>query len=162
MTDITRIISELPSITLHPGEELLIQDSTGENLYILESGHVEVIKDGIKITEVTEPSAVFGEMAILLNSRHTATIRALAPSTFRVAESSKDYLLHHPALALHVAEILARRLDSLNRYLVDVKSQFREYEDHVGMVDGILDVLMTKHPRRIDRADFDDPNASLP
>lgn len=162
MTDIAQITSTLRAVNVAPGQDLLVQGSTGEHLYILETGQVEVLKDGVKITDVAEPGAVFGEMAILLNCAHTATVRAVTPSVFRVAEFSKAYLLQHPALSLHVAEILARRLDSLNRYLIDVKSQFKEFDDHVGMVDEVLEVLMTKHPRRIDRRDFDDPNEPLP
>jgi hypothetical protein len=45
-----------------------------------------------------------------------------------------------------VARLLARRLDSLNKYLVDVKAQY-EGHDHLGMVDEVLEALMHRHPR---------------
>jgi hypothetical protein len=44
----------------------------------------------------------------------------------------------------------------LNRYLVDVKSQFQGSDDHVHMLDEVLDALMTKHPRSIERRPVDD------
>jgi hypothetical protein len=42
--------------------------------------------------------------------------------------------------------LLARRLDALNKYLVDVKQQF-EGHDHIGMVDEVLDTLLHRQPR---------------
>ncbi len=42
--------------------------------------------------------------------------------------------------------MLARRLDSLNKYLVDVKHQF-EGHDHIGMVDKVLEALLHRQPR---------------
>jgi hypothetical protein len=50
-----------------------------------------------------------------------------------------------------MAGILARRLDSLNRYLVDIKRQFEGRSDHLGIIDEVLDSLMHKHPRAIPR-----------
>ena len=49
-------------------------------------------------------------------------------------------------MCLHVCELLARRLDSLNNYLVDVKRQF-EGHDHIGMVDEVLESLLHRQPR---------------
>jgi CRP/FNR family cyclic AMP-dependent transcriptional regulator len=49
-------------------------------------------------------------------------------------------------VTLHICELLARRLDALNKYLVDVKQQF-EGHDHLGMVDQVLETLMHRHPR---------------
>ena len=43
--------------------------------------------------------------------------------------------------------LLARRLDSLNKYLVDVRHQFAG-DGHLGMVDDVLDTLMHRQPRK--------------
>ena len=43
--------------------------------------------------------------------------------------------------------MLARRLDSVNNYLVDVKKQFAGH-DHLSMVDEMLDTLMLRQPKR--------------
>ena len=50
-----------------------------------------------------------------------------------------------------MARVLARRIDSLNRYLVNIKEQFKDRADHLGIVDEVLDSLMNKHPRDIPR-----------
>jgi CRP-like cAMP-binding protein len=110
-----------------------------------------VRKGDVLIAEIYEPGAVFGDMAFLLKSEPTATVRALTPCTFRHVADPASYFREQPAAALHMAEILARRLDSLNRYLVDIKNQFTDRADHLGIIDEVLDSLMHKHPRTIPR-----------
>ncbi|MCA9413614.1 MAG: cyclic nucleotide-binding domain-containing protein [Candidatus Omnitrophica bacterium] len=156
METLNEFLSELPVRKLQPGEVLMHQGGTDKQVFLLKNGAVEVLKDGVSITEVSEELAVFGEMAILLNKNHTATVRAATESEFYVVEDAKKVLTWHPEAAMYVAEILARRLDSLNRYLVDVKSQFRQFDDHVNMVDEVLDTLMTKHPRNVERRSFEE------
>jgi hypothetical protein len=64
-----------------------------------------------------------------------------------------EFFRKNPDIALHVAELLARRVDSLNRYLVEIKNQFRDRADHLSIIDEVLDSLMHKHPRSIPRRD---------
>jgi hypothetical protein len=61
-------------------------------------------------------------------------------------ESPREFLNSSPAMCLHLCETMARRLDSLNKYLVDVKQQF-EGHDHLGMVDEVLEALLHRQPR---------------
>ncbi len=51
----------------------------------------------------------------------------------------------------NVARILAHRLDAVTRYLVDVKQQFAQAGGHLGMVDEVLETVMTRHPRGMRR-----------
>ncbi|MEJ1972088.1 MAG: hypothetical protein WDM96_06350 [Lacunisphaera sp.] len=67
-----------------------------------------------------------------------------------------NFFRQNPDVALHMATILARRLDSLNRYLVDIKHQFKDRSDHLGIIDEVLDALMHKHPRNIPRREAGD------
>ena len=46
-----------------------------------------------------------------------------------------------------MAELLARRLTALTKYLIDVKRQY-DGHDHIGMVDDVLGTLMHLQPRR--------------
>ena len=156
MSSFQEVIARLPARQFAAGSVVIEQGSRADHLYFLIEGRVEVLKDATTIAEVSEPGAVFGEMSVLLDAVHTATVRVSAPSSFRVAAASLGFLRDHPEVALYVAQILARRLDSLNRYLVDVKSQFKDFDDHMHMVDEVLDALMTKHPRRVERRPVDD------
>jgi CRP/FNR family cyclic AMP-dependent transcriptional regulator len=62
-----------------------------------------------------------------------------------VVQNPREFLEASPIICLHVCELVARRLDALNKYLVDVKQQFQGHE-HLGMVDDVLETLMHRHP----------------
>src|SRR4051812_41965170 len=113
------LLQSLPQITCAAGHVLIKEGRPLAGLYFLEHGEVEVRKGNILIAEIYEPGAVFGDMAYLLKTEPTATVRTLASSTFRHVADANAFFCEQPAAALHMAEILARRLDSLNRYLVD-------------------------------------------
>lgn len=130
---------DLGQIVLQQGEET-------HRLYFLIEGEVEVLKDDVRIATASQSGAVFGEMAVLLGRGHTATVRALKPSSFYVIENPREFLNNSPAACLHVCDLLVRRIDALNRYLVDVKHQY-EGHDHLGMVDELLESLLHRHSR---------------
>lgn len=154
MESLKEFLADLPIQSFKAGEVVIEQGDEDQKVYLLKKGSVEILKDEFLITEVSEELAIFGEMSILLRQPPTATVRTLEDSEFYVVEDAIEVLAWHPEAALYVAEILARRLDSLNKYLVDVKSQFKQYNDHVGMVDEVLETLMNKHPRNIERRPY--------
>ncbi len=129
------------------GDVIIAQDAQGGELLVLLSGEVEVLRDGVRVAKARERGVVFGEMSVLLGRPATATVRAITPAVLSVVENPRQFLIEHPQVSLYVAELLARRLDSLNKYLVDVKRQY-EGHDHLGMVDDVLDSLMNRpYPR---------------
>ncbi len=150
------LIQSLPQVTTAAGQVLIAEGQPVVGLYFLESGEVEVRKGGILIAEVYQAGAVFGDMAYLLKTVPTATVSALTPCTFRHVADPAAFFQLYPAAALHMAEVLAGRLDSLNRYLVDIKNQFKDRADHLGIIDEVLDALMHKHPRVIPRREAGD------
>jgi len=151
------VIRKLPAVRILAGETVVTEGSRDGVLYFLESGTVEIVKEGVSITTVKDSGAVFGEMSVLLDAPHTATVRTLNDCTFRVVENPEEFMIEEPGIAAYVATILAKRLDSLNKYLVDTKSQFQDQDGHVSMVDNILETLMTKHPRTIERREQSGP-----
>ena len=129
-----------------PGQVVVQQGAKTGQLYFLIEGAVEVLKGDVPVAVASEPGVVFGEMAALLGDAHTATVRAVKPCAFYCVEHAREFLQESPPICLHVCELLARRLDALNRYLVDVKHQF-EGHDHIGMVDEVLEALLHRQPR---------------
>jgi CRP-like cAMP-binding protein len=85
---------------------------------------------------------MFGEMSVLLDVPHTATVRALSPVTARVAEDGVAFMKRHPEIAFFLARLLAQRLNAATTYLVDLKQQFEGHGDHLGMVGEVLDALI--------------------
>jgi NADH dehydrogenase FAD-containing subunit/uncharacterized membrane protein YphA (DoxX/SURF4 family) len=59
-----------------PGDEVIRQGDEGETAYVIESGRLEVLKDGNKLGELGEGDC-FGEIALLSNVRRNATVRCL-------------------------------------------------------------------------------------
>jgi CRP/FNR family transcriptional regulator, cyclic AMP receptor protein len=123
------------------GEVVIEQGELTGELLVLVSGSVEILRDDVRLAKTAEPGVVFGEMSALLGGPATATVRALEPAVCAVIGDPRAFLISHPEASLYVAELLARRLDSLNRYLIDVKRQY-EGHDHLGMVDEVLETLM--------------------
>ena len=58
-------LTGLPVMECPCGENVLTAGSTTGRLFVLRSGSVEILKDGVQIAEISEPGAVFGEMAVL-------------------------------------------------------------------------------------------------
>ena len=120
-----RKLAGLPRVNYPAHEVVLTAGSQTGRLLFLRSGAVEVIKDGVQIAKVSALGSVFGDQAVLLDQPHTADVRTLEQSEFYVADQS---LLAIPTVALYVAAILARRLDSANRSLIEVKHQLKAGE----------------------------------
>jgi CRP/FNR family cyclic AMP-dependent transcriptional regulator len=115
-------LAALPLATYRAGETVLSAASTTGRLLILKEGAVTVVKEGVEIAKVTEPGAVFGELSALLGQPHTADVHALEDSQFHVASTATP-LMQDPIALLYVATLLARRMDSANRALIELKRQ---------------------------------------
>ncbi len=146
MSAFLELVGAFP-VQLFPAGEIIVEQSHDTGLmYVLIEGEVEVFRESVRIAKVSLPGAVFGEMSALLGGPHTATVRALRPSSFAVISEPRAFLEKSAIASFHVAELLARRLDAVNKYLVDVKRQY-EGHDHLGMVDQVLDTLLHRQPR---------------
>jgi CRP/FNR family transcriptional regulator, cyclic AMP receptor protein len=132
-------LSERP---FEPGEVLLVEGERDKILYVLIDGTVEVLKSDILVNKQSEPGAIFGELAVLLDIPHTATVRATSPCRTYVVEQAGVFLRAHPDLTYQLAMMLAKKLNSITTYLVDLKNQFEDRDDHLGIVDEVLESLL--------------------
>lgn len=149
MDALPAVVDSLPSRRFATGDVIMKEGTAESELFFLMTGTVEVRKKNELLTRVRESGAMFGEMSVLLGCSHTATVTASTDVECRVADKPIAFMKANPDVMFYVSRILARRLESLNRYLVDVKQQLREEEGHVGMIDEVLDALMTRHPRQV-------------
>lgn len=136
----------LEPVTIAAETNIITEGSQSSVLYILAAGSVNVLKGETRVAHCSEPGAVFGEISVLLNTPHTATVRTVGEASIYQIDNPETFLKEHPEVALHVSRLLARRLDTLTRYLIDVKQQF-EGDSHIGMVDDILDALINRQPK---------------
>lgn len=151
----------LPEQGFAPGETLLAEGATTGKLYFLIEGEVEVLKGDYQINVVSDPGAIFGEISILLGIPHMASVRAVAPTRAYVADGGHAFLQGHPDIAFHLSLILAQRLHGVTSYLVDLKRQFEDQQDHLGMVDDVLETLVHQQAEEFTPGSDRDPNTEL-
>ena len=150
MIDIETDLNRFPLISLAAGDTLIKQGEQTDSIYFLRSGSVRVTKDGYEVAVIRDKGAVFGEMSILLQYQHTASVQCLEDSEFYHIQHPRKYLEEHPGIIWHIAQILGMRLLHLNQYLVDVKRQY-EGHDHLHMVDEVLETLLNQQKTRVVR-----------
>jgi CRP-like cAMP-binding protein len=136
------IFRGLPKRRFAPGESILVEYQKAGVLYILQEGTVEVLKDGISIGTVSEPGAVFGEVSVLLNCTHKATVRAVTPTTCHVLKKPAECLRKRPKIGFHVAAVLAKRLEKINIALVDLKQKVEGHGGDLPPPQKIIDSLL--------------------
>jgi len=156
VANILDLCAEFPDRDLAPGEMVMTDGERTGRLYVLSDGAMEVFRDEVTIAFVDDPGAVFGEMSLLLDIPHTASVRAAGPAKVRIIDDALDYLAGHPELLLPIAQLLARRVRNSTTYLVDLKRQFQDRTDHLGMVDEVLESLVHQQDERFT------PDADLP
>lgn len=142
MNEILAQCQDMPERSFAPGEDILREGERSGVVYILIDGSVEVLKGDMQVTTSAESGAFFGEMSALLDAPHMATVRALTPSRFHMAENAAEFLQLSPQVALAIARLLAKRLQAMTTYLVDLKNQFEDHGDHLAMVDAVLETLV--------------------
>lgn len=133
---------DLPVIRFEPGEILLAEGETSGRLFVLVEGAVEILKGDFQINIVGDRGAILGEMSVLLGMPHMATVRAMTPCAVLVSENASDFLNARPEITYLVAQLLAQRLHGVTTYLVDLKRQFQDEGNHLGVVDEILESLV--------------------
>lgn len=109
--------------TFAPGEVIIEEGRTGNGLFVVTSGKVEVVKglgtENAKLVATFGPGEVFGEMALLGEWPRTASVRALDEVNcigidrwVFIAQLSKQ-----PDMAIRMLQILAQRLKDTDERL---------------------------------------------
>jgi len=113
-----------------PGENIVQQGENGNNMFVIQSGSVEIIqhKDGkdIRIAELFTGD-FFGEMALFERGLRSSTVRAKGET--RVLTVDKSTLMNRvqedPTLAFHIVQRMSARLRELNTKVSRIRSQDR-------------------------------------
>jgi CRP/FNR family cyclic AMP-dependent transcriptional regulator len=128
------------------GTTVIHEGGTTGHLFVLIAGRLEVIKGDTIVASITEPGAMVGEMSVLLDQPHTATVRAASDSTVYEFGDAAAFLRDQPAVALLIARMLAQRLNVANTYLADIMHQYAGHGDHLAMVGEILQSMINLPP----------------
>ena len=146
MNNILQYCNNLPERRFAKGDVVIKQGDRTGVLYILAEGCVEIVKNDFQINTIDSPGSIFGEISVLLDLPHMATVRTLEPCRFLLADHPTEFLKEHPDVHLHLSWLLAKRLNGVTSYLVDLKQQFEDQQDHLGMVDEVLECLVHDQP----------------
>lgn len=94
-----------------PSQIIVTQGTPGQAFYLILSGRVEILRDGISLGAFGSGD-FFGEMSLLDQAPRSATIRALDHTSCLMLSSwdFKALLERHPSIAIKLLEVLSRRL----------------------------------------------------
>jgi CRP-like cAMP-binding protein len=143
MASLLTLTYQQPTRSLNAGEVLIKEGDPGGDIYVLESGRLEVERAGVPLAEISAQGALVGEMSVLLGTANTATVRATAPSTVRVVKDALAYLERQPLVALRVAMLLSQRLDKTSALLVEMAQEHKGEPRDKGIFDRLMQVLVT-------------------
>lgn len=119
------------------------------HLYILIEGRLEVIKGDTVVASIAEPGAVLGEMSVLLDQPHTATVRAASDSVIYEIGDAAAFLGQQPGVAFLICRMLAQRLNAANSHLADIKRQYAGHGTHLAMVGDLLQSMINQSPGQV-------------
>lgn len=135
--------------SLAAGAVLIEEGHSTGHLYVLLEGRLEILKGGEVIALASDPGALFGEMSLLLDQPHTATVRACADCRIYDIHDAQAFLTGTPEVGLTIARMLARRLNAANTYLADLKHQYAGHGTHLAMVGDVLQSMINLPPQRV-------------
>ena len=108
------------------GEVIIKQGDSGNCMYVIQSGEVEVISDNngkeVRLA-IRKEGDFFGEMALFSRELRSATIRALGDA--RILTVDRKNLLNSiqkdPSLAFRIIETLSKRVRDLSEEIAPYK-----------------------------------------
>ncbi len=119
------------------GQTIFLEGDDSQDLYIMVSGEMDILKGNKKIAEVSEIGSLFGEMSFLLGSRRTATAKARGDvKVLRIPkEEITAFLGEFPDIAREITRLLAQRLDETSQALYGLKGFCDQLPDAVILTD---------------------------
>ncbi len=133
-----------------PAGTVVLQEGTKTGrLFVLIEGRLEIIRGNAVVAVLAEPGAVTGEMSLLLDRPHTATVRAASDSMIYEFNDAALFLNEQPAVALLIARLLAQRLNVATTYLADLMKQYAGHGTHLEMIGEILQSMISLPPQQV-------------
>jgi CRP/FNR family transcriptional regulator, cyclic AMP receptor protein len=125
-----QIVNAMVPTTVTSGNTVFREEERGQGLFVLLDGTVEVVKEsgpgGPVIIASVEAPSVLGEMSLITDRPHSATVRARTNCEFRLLTRSQfDRLLQAENLAAYkvvatLADVIAWRLNRMDEKFVEL------------------------------------------
>ena len=125
------------TVVFGAGEILFAEGDSSQDIYVLVEGTLAIYKGDKKLSIVSEPESVVGEMAYLLGEKRTATVKAASPvKALQIpADRISEFLCEVPSLAPKISQTLARRLQETTKVVHGLKEFCDQLPDAVIMTD---------------------------
>jgi CRP/FNR family cyclic AMP-dependent transcriptional regulator len=151
MSNVLALCSSLPELHVPAGTRLIEEGVPMGRIYVVKRGEFEVVRDGVRVVVISEAGAFMGEISALLGSAPMADVVAMQESTVYVVDDAEAATHRDPQLTYAIAQLLARRLQAVTSYLVDIKRQYADSDSHLGLMDQVLANLMAiQQPSTLD------------
>ncbi len=120
-------------ISFEAGQIIFTEGDESEDLFILISGELDIIKGNKKISEINKPGELFGEMSVLLGGKRTATVKVVKDvEALKIVKADiAGFLESSPEIARDITFMLARRLDETSQILYGLKEFCDQLPDAV-------------------------------
>jgi CRP/FNR family transcriptional regulator, cyclic AMP receptor protein len=122
-----QILRAMVPVKAEAGLTVFREGERPQGLMVLLEGTVEILKEGSQETLATiDAPTVLGEISLLTEGPHTATVRAKVACEFSLLTATQFHrLLRDESLAAYkviatLAEVLARRLNRMDEKFVEV------------------------------------------
>ena len=136
------LIPRLESLRMEAGADVFKEGQEPDGLYLIEKGNVEVVKgwqpreegqrrETAHAIAMLEAGDAFGEMALLVNEKRTASVKCVEDCQFfRLKRKSFDDLVKiSPNLSMALSKLLARRLDKTSARHVESEREKRKWKN---------------------------------
>ena len=120
------------------GQFIFLESDESQDIYILLSGTLDVLKGHRKLTVIDEEGSVFGEMSFLLGEKRTATLKAASPvkAICIPKDEVPGFLNEFPEVVKVFARFLAKRLKETSQIVFGMKEMCDQLPDAVLITDG--------------------------
>jgi CRP-like cAMP-binding protein len=89
-TELDELAGAMSEVEVEAGANVLTLDDYGTAIYFIEQGEAAVLTDGGEEAKALGPGDTFGEIALLLTGRRTATVEARTPMRL-ISLSGQDF-----------------------------------------------------------------------
>jgi CRP/FNR family cyclic AMP-dependent transcriptional regulator len=117
--------------TYQDGQIIIKQGTSGDCLYVIQEGRVEVIAESegreIKLAELGR-SEFFGEMGLFEKDVRSSTVRSLGEARILTIDKKNFYqtIQKDPSLAFRLLETISHRLRLANQRIAALEKQLSE------------------------------------
>lgn len=129
MASLLEHCADLPVRKFSDGENIITEGEQDGEILVLESGSVEIRRHGKVVTTISKPGALFGEVALLLETGHTATAVAVGNCAFHVLDDALRQLAARPQISHEIARTLARRLARVSDRVAELLQRLEFEQD---------------------------------